>query len=351
MIFEEKYMQRCLRLARKGAGNVAPNPMVGSVIVHKGKIIGEGYHRQYGEAHAEVNAINSVKNKKLLNESTIYVNLEPCSHFGKTPPCANLIVKNQIPNVVIGCIDTFSKVAGSGIKILRKGGCNVQVGVLENEARELNRRFFTFHALKRPYIILKWAQTADGFIDIERTSETPIAPFWITGTTEKHHVHKWRSNETAIMVATNTIEKDNPGLTTREWYGKSPLRVLLDRKLRITEAFKIYDNSVKTLIFNEIKHCLAGKTEFIKFESGANYEDIFRLVFDELYKRNIQSVIVEGGAFLQNRLIEHKFWDEARVFVGEKTFGRGKKAAKIRQKAHKNVKFKESTLFFYRNNK
>jgi diaminohydroxyphosphoribosylaminopyrimidine deaminase / 5-amino-6-(5-phosphoribosylamino)uracil reductase len=235
---EEKFMTRALELAQLGIGNVAPNPMVGCVIVHQGKIIGEGYHHEYGKAHAEVNAINSVKNHQLLPESTLYVTLEPCSHFGKTPPCADLIIREKIPNVVIGTIDPFSRVAGTGIEKLQNAGCKVEVGILKEKCQEVNRRFFTFHKKKRPYIILKWAQTEDGFIDIDRSIEHFGQPTWITNDLSRIAVHKMRSEESAILVGTNTAQKDNPSLTVRDWYGSHPLRLVIDRNLRLPSGLE-----------------------------------------------------------------------------------------------------------------
>ena len=245
---DEKFMLRCHDLARLGIARTAPNPMVGCVIVLDEKIIGEGYHRKCGEAHAEVNAINSVSNHELLKKSTLYVSLEPCSHYGKTPPCTDLIISKKIPRVVIGCVDSFSEVSGRGIKKLKQAGCDVIVGVLENESRELNKRFFTFNEKKRPYIILKWAQTLDGFIDIIRTDENQIAPTWISNEHSRMLVHKWRSHEDAIMVGTNTAEKDNPSLNVRDWDGKNPLRVVLDRQLRLNEKLNLFNNKIQTII-------------------------------------------------------------------------------------------------------
>lgn len=325
----EKYMQRCLELAGLGLGSVAPNPMVGSVIVYNNKVIGEGFHRKYGEPHAEVNAINSVKDKSLLKKSTIYVNLEPCSHFGKTPPCANLIVSVGIPNIVIGSVDTASYVSGKGIAILKDAGCNVVVGVLEKESRELNKRFFTFHEKKRPYIILKWAQTKDGFIDILRDPEQKKQPTWITNEYSKMIVHKWRSEEQAILIGTNTAIKDNPSLTTRNWIGKSPLRIVFDRKLKLDHDLKIFDKSVETIIVADTSVRSLTKSwlhknigiEFVDYS-----KDFYAQLFDILVKKNIQSVIIEGGQKVLNSFIENNIWDEARVFEGDKTFFNGIKA-------------------------
>ena len=247
---EEFFLNKCIEIARLGIGNVSPNPMVGSVIVYKGEVIGEGYHEKYGSDHAEVNAINSVKDKSLLSKSTLYVNLEPCSHFGKTPPCSDLIIKHRIPKVVIGCIDTYSKVAGTGIGYMRNAGIDVKVGIMEKESRELNKRFFTFHEKKRPYIILKWAESKDGFIAPKHQTE----PFWMTSSKSKILVHKWRSEEDAILVGRITAEKDNPSLTVREVKGKNPIRIVIDKDLKLSSDLNLFDSNTKTLIFNGIKN-------------------------------------------------------------------------------------------------
>ncbi|MBI2281319.1 MAG: bifunctional diaminohydroxyphosphoribosylaminopyrimidine deaminase/5-amino-6-(5-phosphoribosylamino)uracil reductase RibD [Bacteroidetes bacterium] len=351
MIFEEKYLLRCLELAKNGLGNVAPNPMVGCVIVHNNKIIGEGYHQDYGKAHAEVNAIHSVKDKSLLKESTLYVNLEPCAHFGKTPPCANLIVEHNIPRVVIGCIDSFSEVAGKGIEKLRNAGIEVIVGILEKESLELNKRFFTFHNKKRPYVILKWTETKDGFIDVERTviakheerngkqsfkSTDCFVPLhstrndvdnWITSPLSKQLVHKWRSEESAIMVGTNTALNDNPQLNVREWNGKNPTRIVIDLHDRLSQSLHVFDKSVPTLIFSLTKETEEKNLVFVKVE---NEKKLIEEVLSELYKRNIQSVIVEGGATLLQSFIDQNLWDEARVFIGNKNFITGLKAPNLK---------------------
>jgi diaminohydroxyphosphoribosylaminopyrimidine deaminase/5-amino-6-(5-phosphoribosylamino)uracil reductase len=316
------YMQRCLQLAKNGLGAVAPNPMVGSVIVCNQKIIGEGYHQLYGQAHAEVNAINSVENKELLKQATLYVNLEPCSHFGKTPPCADLIIKYKIPRVVIGTVDYNSVVNGKGIEKLIKAGADVVVGVLEEECRDLNKRFFTFHQKKRPYIILKWAQTADGFIDNKRIDNTQ-PPLQISGSESKKIVHQWRSQEQAIMVGTNTVLLDNPQLTVREHLGSNPLRVCIDRNGIIPENYHIMDLSVPTLVFTSVNKTSKNNLEFIQINFEKN---VISQILKELYNRNIQSLIVEGGEQLLTSFIAKKTWDEARVFVSSKTIQEGVKA-------------------------
>lgn len=315
-------MQRCLQLAKNGLGAVAPNPMVGSVIIFNQKIIGEGYHQLYGQAHAEVNAINSVENKELLKQATLYVNLEPCSHFGKTPPCADLIVKYKIPRVVIGTVDYNSVVNGKGIEKLIKAGVDVVVGVLEEECRELNKRFFTFHQKKRPYIILKWAQTADGFIDNKRIDNTQ-PPLQISSSESKKIVHLWRSQEQAIMVGTNTVLLDNPQLNVREQAGKSPLRLCIDRNGIIPENYHLMDESVPTLIFTSLNKSSRNNLEFIQINFEKN---VISQILKELYSRNVQSLIVEGGEKLLTSFINKKVWDEARVFVSSKTIKDGVKA-------------------------
>jgi diaminohydroxyphosphoribosylaminopyrimidine deaminase / 5-amino-6-(5-phosphoribosylamino)uracil reductase len=317
---DEQYMQRCLDLAGLGMGRVAPNPMVGSVIVHNDVIIGEGYHRKYGEAHAEVNAVNAVVRQELLKESTLYVNLEPCAHFGKTPPCSQLIIDKGIPKVVIGTIDPFSRVAGKGIEMLKKAGIDVQLGILEEESRKLNRRFFTFHQQSRPYIILKWAQTKDGFLDKLRSFGSEETAEWITNKTSKALVHKWRADEAAIMVGTITAIKDNPQLNIREWSGSDPLRVVLDRELKLKPDLYLLDGSIPTLVLTEISGSASNKIEHFKTEFDSN---LLNKLMTELFNRDVQSVIIEGGEVLLNSFIEEGLWDEARVFTGDRYFGKG----------------------------
>lgn len=347
MNIHEKYMRRCLQLAGNGIGNTYPNPLVGSVIVFENKIIGEGYHAKAGEAHAEINAINSVRNKNLLKKSTLYVNLEPCSHFGKTPPCSKKIAEIGIPNVVIGTLDTTDKVSGKGVKILQDAGINVTIRILEKESREINKRFFTFHEKKRPYIILKWAESADKFIDIERKENHPIEPNWITGKIERTLVHKWRSEEQSILVGTNTVEKDNPSLTARDWFGKSPMRLFIDKKLRLSQNFNLFDKSVKTVCFNEIKdEKILENLHFVKINSS---DDYFERILQNIYEFNIQSLIVEGGKKLLQSIIDEGLWDEALVFTGNKYFYAGITSPKIRIKPKKYIKFDQSSLAFYKN--
>ncbi len=313
-------MLRCLDLAKKGAGNVSPNPLVGCVIVHQGEIIGEGYHKKYGEAHAEVNAINSVGNYELLKNSVLYVSLEPCAHYGLTPPCSNLIIEKKIPKVVIGTVDPFFEVAGKGIEKMRNAGIDVQVGMLENECREINKRFFTFHEKKRPYIFLKWAQTTDGFIDMDRNADQYGQPVWITGETALKRVHQMRAEEDAIMVGTKTALKDNPSLTVRHVNGRNPVRIVLDNKLRLPKNLDIFNDSAPTIIFNSTENGSAGNLTFIKINFN---ENVPVQILNNLYQQNIQSVIIEGGKQLLESFIGAGLWDEAFVFVGDKKFYSG----------------------------
>jgi len=318
---DNKYLNRCLFLAELGQGNVAPNPMVGSVIVCDDKIIGEGYHEKYGEAHAEVNAINSVKDKSLLSKSTIYVNLEPCAHFGKTPPCSNLIIESKIPRVVIGCVDSYSEVAGKGIEKMEKAGINVTVGILEKESLALNTRFFTFHTHKRPYIILKWAQSANGYMDIDRSTNKK-GIFWITQPETKTLVHKWRAEEAGILVGRQTIENDNPSLTCRDYKGNHPTRFVIDKELKTNYSdFIISKDGIKTYIFNQIETKTLNNIEFIQLNDFS-----LASILHEIYKLDIQSIIVEGGKFTLEQFIKANLWDEARILTGIGTIENGIKA-------------------------
>lgn len=299
--------------------------MVGSVIVHSDKIIGEGWHQRAGEPHAEVNAVNSVKNKELLSEATIYVSLEPCSHFGKTPPCSDLIISKGIKNVVIGMVDPFEEVAGRGIKKLMEAGHNVTIGILEDECQELNKRFITFHTKKRPYIFLKWAQSKDGFLAPKTKDEQK--PVWITNAFSKQLVHKWRSEEQAILVGTETALADNPSLTTREWNGKNPVRVVLDKNLRLPQELAIFNSEAKTIVITaETKE----NSESIHFEKIDFLKPIAQQICDVLYRHNLQSLIVEGGQQTLQTFIDEDFWDEAFVFEGNLIFEDGTKAPSLK---------------------
>ena len=318
---QEFYMQKCLELAYKGIGNVSPNPMVGSIIVYNNEIIGEGCHQKYGFSHAEVNAIASVKNKCLLSKSTLYVNLEPCSHFGQTPPCANLIIEHKIPKVVVGCVDTFSKVSGQGVEKMQNAGLEVEVGVLEKESRELNKRFFTFHEKKRPYIILKWAESKDGFIAPHNQSK----PFWISSRESKELVHKWRTEEDGILVGRITAAKDNPSLTVREAKGDNPIRIVIDKDLKLSENLNLYNAEAKTIIFNKSKSDNNSKNNYIKID----FNNLINNILEELYKQNIKSIIIEGGAITLKSFIDVNIWDEARIFTTKKSLTNGVKAPEI----------------------
>jgi len=340
----EQFMRRCLQLAEFGRLHASPNPMVGSVIVHDLRIIGEGYHRRCGEAHAEVNAVNSVKDKSLLRDSVLYVNLEPCAHVGRTPACSRMIIEKQIPKVVIGCSDSFDKVSGKGIKMLQDAGVEVIVGVLEGESRFLNRRFFTFHEKKRPYIILKWAQTADGFLDFDRTPNTPVGPNWITDEHARMLVHKWRAEESAVLVGTNTAEKDNPKLNVRDWSGKQPVRLVLDRHLRLSASLAVFDKSQKTLVFTEKEAQSSENLTYVQIDFG---ELFFESLFKVLYDNEIQSVIVEGGADVLNSFISAGAWDEARVFTGNVRFLSGLKAPLFNKIPASSQKIGNSELAVY----
>lgn len=322
---DEKYMGRCLYLAKLGIYSVAPNPMVGAVVVHEDKIIGEGYHQRHGDAHAEPNAINSVKNADLLERATLYVNLEPCSHFGKTPPCANLIIAKKIKRVVIGCLDPNPKVSGRGVALLREAGIEVEVGVLEIESKELNKRFIRFHENKRPFILLKWAQTVDGFIDKLR-NDNSMKALKISNQVTSQLTHKMRAENMGIMVGTNTILLDNPSLTVRNWHGRNPIRIGIDNKNIIPESYVIKNGEIKTLIFSDVAQESKPNLEFIHM---GNNEQNLSFILNELYRRNIHSVLVEGGAALLNSFIESDLWDEANVETSLQTLGNGVKAPKI----------------------
>ena len=315
-------MNRCLELASKGLENVSPNPMVGSVIVYQGEIIGEGYHIESGKEHAEVNAITSVKDKSLLKDSTLYVNLEPCAHFGKTPPCSNLIIEHKIPTVVIGCVDSFSDVNGKGIIKMEKAGIKVSVGILEKESRELNKRFFTFHEKKRPYIILKWAESKDGFI----APKNQTAPFWMTSKDSKKLVHQFRAEEDAILVGRITAEKDNPSLTVREVTGKNPTRIVIDKDLKLSKKLNLFNNEAKTIIFNTLQTKEIDSNYYIK----TDFNNLIESILQELYKQNIQSIIIEGGVKTLQSFIDEKLWDEARVFTASTILVEGVKSPNIK---------------------
>lgn len=317
-------MTRCLQLAKQGIGNVAPNPMVGAVLVHDNKIIGEGYHQKYGEAHAEVNCLNSVAepDKLFIEKSILYVSLEPCSHYGKTPPCTDLIIKNKIKNVIIGCIDVYKEVAGQGVQKLRDAGVEVTTGILQNGCVDLNKRFFTFHQKFRPYLILKWAQSSNGKIAIK----TPAVPFEkkdnlikrtaISNDYSNRLVHKWRREEAAILVGINTVLKDNPLLTTRLWTGKNPVRIVIDKKLELPSGLSVFNDEARTIIYNCTRDFTVKNLIYVKLEP----ENFLEQLVHSLFEMNIQSVLVEGGAKTLQSFIDNNLWDEARVITNEDLF-------------------------------
>lgn len=313
-----------MQIAKNGIGTTRPNPSVGAVIVYQNKIIGEGFTSSHGENHAEVNAINAVENKSLLKEATIFVTLEPCSHFGKTPPCADLIVKHQLKQVIIGCLDSNSLVAGKGVSHLENAGINVIVGVLETECRMHHKRFFKVQENKRPYIILKWAETKDGFV--APIAKNEIKPIFISNTYSQQLVHKLRSAEHAILVGTKTVLADNPKLNIRSWSGENPIRVVLDNTLRIPKNSNILDGSTKTIIITSAKDKNIVSSKNLIFEEIDFSKNIAKQVCEVLSKYQIQSLIVEGGTQTLQTFIDEKLWDEAMVFVGNTSFVKGVKS-------------------------
>lgn len=342
-------MLRCILLGQNGLGTTYPNPMVGCVIVHNQKIIGEGFTSAYGGNHAEVNAINSVSDKSLLEQATLYVSLEPCSHQGKTPPCSDLIVKHKIPRVVIGAKDPHEKVAGRGIQKLRDSGCEVEVGILEKECREHHKRFLTFHEKKRPYVILKWAESTDGFIAPEKRLRSNISdPYWITNAKSRQVVHQWRSEEQAILVGTNTVLEDNPKLNVRDWEGKSPMRIIIDSELKISSDSHVLDGSVPTLI-------ITAKNDSTDYKEGINCRtvDFSKNLSEEicslLYQQNIISVLIEGGAKTLQTFIDANLWDEARVFTGNTSFKAGLKSPIFTGRKTSVERIIKDHLSFFRN--
>ncbi|CAM1354323.1 bifunctional diaminohydroxyphosphoribosylaminopyrimidine deaminase/5-amino-6-(5-phosphoribosylamino)uracil reductase RibD [Tenacibaculum insulae] len=352
----KKYIKRALQLSKNGLGTTRPNPTVGAVIVYNDKIIGEGFTSVYGENHAEVNAINSVIDKTLLKEATIYVTLEPCSHFGKTPPCADLIVKNQLKNVVIGCVDTNSLVAGKGIERLKNAGINVIVGVLEDACKKHHKRFFTVQNKNRPYIILKWAQSQDGFIAPKTKNEQK--PVWISNRYSQQLVHKWRSDEHAILVGTNTVIADNPKLNVRSWSGNNPVRIVLDANLRLSDELHVFDESVKTIVLFDFKskkketrrkECQFERSRELIFESIDFSSRAAEQICEVLQKHKIQSVIIEGGTQTLQTFIDAKLWDEARVFTGNITLNNGVVAPVLKGELIKEKSIENDVLKTYIN--
>lgn len=359
MILDEFFMQRALDLAVLGEGNVAPNPLVGCVITQNNKIIGEGYHQKYGEAHAEVNAINSVLDKNLLKNSTFYVSLEPCSHFGKTAPCADLLIKYAPKKVVICNLDTNPLVAGKGVEKLKNAGIEVISGILETEGRFINRRFFTFMEEKRPYIFLKWAQTNDGFLaqtnnlndtnNIIQNSHNKQ----ISNPHTRPYTHKWRTHEAAIMVGTNTAKVDNPRLDARFWVGNNPIRIFIDKNLSINAKSHLLDQKIPTLCYNFLKNETKDNLIFVRLEENRENKsnDFLENILEDLYKRKILSVMVEGGTTLLNAFLEKDIWDEIVVFQSEKQFFEGIKAPKLNISPSKIIPIQKDNLLHYFKNK
>lgn len=335
-----QFMRRALELAEWGRGRVSPNPMVGCVVVYKDRIIGEGYHQQYGGPHAEPNAVNVIEHPALLKEATVYVTLEPCAHFGKTPPCSQLLIEKQVKKVVVAVNDPNPLVAGKGIRMLREAGIEVEVGVLTKEAAALNKRFFTQIQKKRPYVILKWAQTKDGFV-----ARGDYSSKWISNAHSRQLVHRWRAEEDAIMVGTKTAYYDNPRLNTRDWEGKNPVRIVIDKKLTLDNNLHLFDHSQPTICYNLEKEETGENLSFVKLHQDFGIQDIL----DDLHRRNIQSLIVEGGSFLLQTFISEELWDEARVFIGDTRFGNGIPAPLFNQKPEAMRDIMGDLLCVYRN--
>lgn len=342
----EDFLKRCFDLAIKGLGHVAPNPMVGAVVVHDNQVIGEGYHPAVGEPHAEVFAIQSVTDQELLRSSTLYVNLEPCNHFGRTPPCTELILKKGVPRVVIGQLDPNPKVAGKGVERLRKHGVEVITDICRQEALFLNRRFNTFYQKNRPYILLKWAQSDDGFLDHYRTSGDGERPVRITDETCQEQVHQWRSEEAAILVGSRTVELDNPRLNVRYGKGRDPVRITLGTHHPSPITHHFFDQSQPTFVFTNGEHRAQRNLEFIPIDFR---NPVWPQVFKELYHREIQSILVEGGAYTLQSLIEQDLWDEARFFTALKKIGRGVKAPFLKEQPSRSISIGNATIAYYLN--
>jgi diaminohydroxyphosphoribosylaminopyrimidine deaminase/5-amino-6-(5-phosphoribosylamino)uracil reductase len=335
---DQIYMRRALELAELGRGAVSPNPMVGCVIVHEGKIIGEGYHRIYGGLHAEVHAVNSVVNQDLLKHATVYVTLEPCAHWGKTPPCADLLVEKGVKKVIIAAFDSNPLVGGKGIEKLKSAGIKVETGVLEKDARWQNRRFFTQIEKQRPYVILKWAQTHDGFVAREDFSSK-----WISGAQSRQLVHRWRAEEDAILVGKKTALYDNPRLDVRDWVGRNPLRIVLDSKLGLPESLRLFDQSIPTICYNSLKTESRTNLEFVNLGEKFSVSE----VLEDLHSRKIQSVIVEGGSSVLSQFISSEMWDEARVFTAKAKFVTGVPAPILNQNPTETLTIGEDLLNVY----
>ena len=352
---EERYMRRCLEIARHGGGHAAPNPMVGAVLVCDGAVIGEGFHACCGGPHAEVAAVRAVRDPALLSRATLYVSLEPCCHYGKTPPCTELILQHHIPRVVVACSDPNPQVGGKGIRRLREQGCEVVTGVLEAEAGELNRRFFTFQEKKRPYIILKWAQSLDGFMDVARDGSEPES-YWITNDALKIRVHQWRAEEPAIWVGANTILNDNPQLNVRYGTGRQPVRItFFDRMRDDLRRFHFFDHTQPSLLFHfgeegsEEHLSFCHIPEFKRLPDGTFPSETLALMLQKLYERNLTTVMVEGGRRLLDSLLAAGLWDEARVLVGNCRFGRGLEAPQLPQTPAAVETVADNKVLYYRN--
>jgi len=335
-------MQRALQLAKNGLGSVSPNPMVGCVITHNDVIIGEGWHQQFGKAHAEVNAINSVEDKSLLSEATVFVTLEPCSYVGKTPACSDLLINSGVKKVVISVLDPNPKVSGNGIKALKVSGIGVETGVLENDSITLNKRFFINQHLHRPYIILKWAETKDAFIARKNFDSK-----WISNEFSRQLVHKWRAEEDAILVGKNTANYDNPLLTVRDWEGENPIRIILDRNLELSAKLNLFNGEVETLVYNLKENKKDKGVELVKIEDPNFIPHLIK----DLYDRKIGSMIIEGGSQVLSQFIELGIWDEARVFSSGQLFGEGINAPELKQSSSKREQIKENELNYYFNSK
>lgn len=345
MTTSEKYISRCIQISQNGTSLAAPNPSVGAVLVYKDVIIGEGFTAAFGGAHAEVNCINAVskKNQKYISKSTLYVSLEPCSHQGKTPACSILILEKEIKHVVVGSLDPNPLVAGNGIKMLQKKGVKVEIGVLETDCRLSNKRFYTFHEKKRPYIILKWAETESGYF-----SPLDNSQFWISNSFSKQLVHKWRSEEMSILVGTQTAKADNPKLNVREYSGKNPTRILIDKDLNLSEKLHFFDKTQATLIFNSIKTESKENLAFVKL----NFENEIAIqILDYLYSKQINSIIIEGGLYTLNQFIKQNLWDEARILIGNNKLKKGKAAPKLEGEIIKKFSLEKDTVIYKTNTK
>lgn len=346
MAADDIFMKRALELAELGRGFTSPNPIVGAVLVHNNRVIGEGYHTKYGEQHAEVNAINSVSasDSNKIQKSTLYVNLEPCSHHGQTPPCTNLILQSNIPRVVIANLDPFPDVNGKGVHMLQEKGVKVETGVMQDQGKAINKSFFTYHIKKRPYIILKWAQTKNGIFATKTPQQT-----WLTGKLAQRLVHRWRAREDAIMVGTETAAIDNPSLTCRLWTGENPTRVVCDNQLRLNRHLNLFDQNATTLVYTtsqETPQSSSGTVQYIHLDQKENFME---KVFDDFYEKGIQSILIEGGAKLLNSLIEANLWDEARVFLVNYYFSGGKSAPQLPVTTFYNHKIEEDDLLVFQN--